>query len=689
MQVLDLQEKIKKVKKSINQKLKKIDLLDFKYNLIKRREIAASQILRDIEKNHLFFKDWYTLNILLERIYQLEHSYIVYPEKRSKNLNFGLLYEQAKEYYKLQHTISLLNSNKIIFLENENGKIRQYYTEQHPITTIPSSFRYGVIQSYIEQDIFRYVFDLELRDLIKSELYSNYLTEYYNKRLLPFLTRDSINFIYLILQSIIDNFMYHGTPYFIQEGILHVSKCDLNDLINHLRKRFDNENIDFFIEKMIKRTDPDHATFQFFYYDEDENYVLISFQSLQILHKAVYSHLIIQKRGYDSNYKGEIIENLVHTELNIFDLILYDLDGNPLVEIPLLEQKYGDLDVLGYNNEYLILIEAKYWDRPILSSLEEQIEKFYKRCKYIEENYDQLGVPKKIDKSYKFLKIFYTPYAPYEKYKDIMIFPSRSQIIQYIYQFIPKKEVELLPKDTFLENLIQRYNDLIPYTIDVHTIDNTISFNKYRIQDAEVVKFDENEIIFLIFNLQGQRFEIYCELNEYIYKDLISQKIKRKDFLRIGIANILGLWNRMQLMCFKQVDYDELYIDVINLYREPIMADEVYQIFKTHNLNIRTLREHCIRKNQNIYSAIGHVLAMNTFTDFKIVQCKCGEVMSISKKIMIELQEEYLDKKIKCKYCDPLHHSRIERILSKKLYTLKNKLTDLDFKEFFFFKEGK
>ena len=131
-----------------------------------------------------------------------------------------------------------------------------------------------------------------------------------------------------------------------------------------------------------------------FIYNKETDLVLICFQSLNIIFKALYKRLKIKKKGQEGNYKGEIFEDLIHSNLNIFELKLYHpLTHKPFIGIQLDDKKYGDIDIMGYNDEFLILIESKYWNLPILSSLEKELDKFYERCNYIQKDLDVLKIP--------------------------------------------------------------------------------------------------------------------------------------------------------------------------------------------------------------------------------------------------------------------------------------------------------
>jgi len=673
-----LEEELIRVRKLVKRKLKKCNLEALKHSSIQKREELAGKIIQNIREHHKLLEEWFTLNLIISLIFSMETSNLIFPKNSDYHVNKEILYSQVNSMYKIKHLISLLKFDKIRYIRQENGEEVIYKTEKAPITSLPSSFKASDTgPTEFEYGIFQAYFSRELEDLIKSELYSQYLKSYYNERILPFLRPRNALQLYFILKFIIDNFSYIGSPLTTQKGLISIVKS--SDLKNILKEKFDQSEIESFFHNMIVRDSKNPSSFSFFYYNETTKEIIIPYQSLEILLISIYSHVDLPKKGEESNFKGNYLEELIHSELQVYDLTLYHPEDNsPFVGVKLEEKKYGDIDILGYNDEYVLLIESKFWYRPTLQILEPEIEKFYQRCKYVENNLEQFGILKSKN-DLKFIKMFYSPFAPYRHYKDIVLFPTRFSIHLYLKDLISLKKVKSISHNNKIYDILKNVSGRHPYPIDLNKIDDKIPKNKYRLNDFRIIRYDSNEIVLMGFNQSGEKHQIFCNIYTEIYDLLITSDVREGDYIKCILFNQLGNWAKIQLISFKPVEYDNLYIRLLNLYRNEKHLDEIYEVFKKNNFDLEKLVNHCIRKNQSIFHAIGFVLAAN---DNKLVgtQCDCGEIMHYKPQIYEKLLNLYPNRNVKCKYCDHNYKLKLQMITGTQLYTYTNKITDLDLK---------
>lgn len=674
-----LEEELIRVRKLVKKKLKKCNLEALKHSSIQKREELAGKIIQNIREHHKLLEEWFTLNLIISLIFSIETSNLIFPKNSDYRVNLEILYSQVNSMYKIKHLISLLKFDKIRYIRQENGEEVIYKTEKAPITSLSSIFKSSDIGSTeFEYGIFQAYFSRELEDLIKSELYSQYLKSYYNERILPFLRPSNALLLYFILKYIIDNFSYIGFPLRAQKGLISIVKS--GDLKNILKEKFDQSEIESFFHNMIIRDSKSPSSFSFFYYNDSTKEIIIPYQSLEILLISIYSHVDLPKKGEESNIKGNNLEELIHSELQVYDLILFHPEDNSaFVGVTLEEKKYGDIDILGYNDEYVILIESKFWYRPTLQILEPEIEKFYQRCKYVENNLEQFGILKSKNEM-QFIKMFYTPFAPYQNYKDILLFPTRFSIHFYLKDLLPMKKIKSISHDNEIYGILENASGRHPYAIDLSKINEKIPKNKYRLNDARIIQYNNNEIRLMIFNQSGAEYPIYCNLDPESYNLLVASDLEEGDYIKCILFNQLGNWARIQFISFKPVEYDDLHIRLLNLYRNAEDIDEIYKVFKKNKFDLEKLVNHCIRKNQSIYHAIGFVLAGNDSQSVGI-QCDCGEIMHYDPQIYEKLLELYPNRNVKCKYCDPDYKLKLQMITGSQFYTYKNKFTDLDFKE--------
>jgi len=83
----DINSKIEQIRKNLDTELNKINLREFKENLLKQRENFAIKIQDNPEENHNLFKNWYVINLLKDRIDYLLKLNIKNSKKQINDFN--------------------------------------------------------------------------------------------------------------------------------------------------------------------------------------------------------------------------------------------------------------------------------------------------------------------------------------------------------------------------------------------------------------------------------------------------------------------------------------------------------------------------------------------------------------------------------------------------------------------------
>lgn len=96
------------------------------------------------------------------------------------------------------------------------------------------------------------------------------------------------------------------------------------------------------------------------------------------------------------------------------------------------------------------------------------------------------------------------------------------------------------------------------------------------------------------------------------------------------------------------------------IWKDENLAEDIKLVLIENNLSLEKLISCCSRKGQNITEAMGAVLAMND-SNFVILQCQCGEIVSFNDKTYGKYIEEY-GEKILCKRCDPAFMQKMQSL---------------------------
>ncbi len=659
----------------------KIDFKQFKNEAILERELISNHICQDFRQNHSLFEDWFSNNYFIQKCDELGKN----QEKKlidTIEFDFEFIFNLVKELYLLQIQISLLQRDLIIFIKDNNSNIRSYRTEKNPITKLPDIFYSELTEISFDQELFESSFAQSLKNLIESERFSRYQKLYFNNRLFPFLTPDQAELFYFIFQYILENF--RGKVSLSEEEII-IPSLEVEEFRTFLQKKFSQKEVDWFLKNMIFRNAQKSCPFNLFNYQDNDNSIIIPYYSLQLLHTGLYKYMKIPQLGDDQNFKGSYFEDSIYNLLTGFDLNLTSpINGSKLIRIPNPEKTNEEImDVMGYNQSVIVLIESKSWDTPILESLEEELEKFRLKCEYVINKVEKFGISK-IDR--EVIRIFFTPFPPLEEWKGIHLFPATLSIYNYLSHKIKLKQPEFLPEDPKIVQLIESMTDYMPYSKDLHEFDPNIPENRFRVQDMQVVTYDDYEITLTAFNPHGEGLKIHCGISKKMHAMLTQHSISEGSYIKGVFANILGLWNYIQMMHFKPTVYDPLFLKIIDLYRDDSqIIFEIYRVFKKYSLDLIKLIGCCERKNENIYWAIGSVLSMDK-SGQSIIQCDCGEIMSFDPDLYEKFKTTYPNDAKKCKLCDAEHDEKIKNVIGQNFIRLTHKITDFDVKKMQFHK---
>jgi len=367
------------------------------------------------------------------------------------------------------------------------------------------------------------------------------------------------------------------------------------------------------------------------------------------------------------------MENYIFVFLNSYELeTRHPITNKPLVNVPHPERNEEIADVMAYNSRYVFVIESKFWDAPLLSDIEVELEKFSKKIEYIKSNLDKFGItPPKI-----VLPVFYTLFPPYAMWGDIRLFPSVLAIGFYLNKIVERKELKLLSESPELKRALDSVKDSSVGSIDAHEIDHEIEENRFRIQEGVVRKYDEKEVTVKIQNPFGYPFEIAPDLTEKTYREMKEAGIKEGDTIRMGLVNISGTWSITQFLYFvpvsrplsEQVPDIELRRrqlgDLLRMYDEEAFREQTQAFFASQGIDLGKLQKCCDEKDLDIHIAVASILAVDVSTS-KIVQCKCGEVMWFDNKLYESLRKTFPNEIVKCKRCDSLYFQKLSIALDR------------------------
>ena len=342
----------------------------------------------------------------------------------------------------------------------------------------------------------------------------------------------------------------------------------------------------------------------------------------------------------------------------------------------------GEIDVAGFKEEKVIVIESKFWESSNVSEIERELDKFERRLVVFKHNMDKHG----FSKDMKVIPLFYNPWPPFPKYGNsgIIIIPSLSALIRYLVSnFTPivrpyakssEQIAQVLADDTEDHLFMSDLSSYLPLEKDM-----------FRIQDIQVYEIDENEIVANSYVSMGYSLPFTYDVDDECLSKIKNFGVKKGTVLRVCTYNLMGYWFNIQIVDFKIISLDEAFdpdrvLAKLNYeqYDESLahlIAGEngylLSEIKLRYGLNLKKFFDWAVASGHNVYSATGTLLRRASIPGQKLYQCECGEIPSMSKEVYSELIKRY-GNDLKCGKCDPLLLKKIKEFSGDNTLTFHN-----------------
>ncbi len=560
------------------------------------------------------------------------------------------------------------------------------WTENERLRAVPSSVVNGITAEIGEgwtaldslEKIFGHDLVYPIRELIASEALSRSLPAVFHRRLAPDLSNASKATVFSRVCASLAAFIGFtiGPAFRSNNGILPVRDQSLEFMKQLLEKEFDKEQIAWFfsLASKVKGSKLEGLGYSTLVRDSSAQLTYLPYHSLFMLSVRTYKYTTSTNIGSAANYKGRAIEDVLFNGATACLQTTHPRNSRKLLRYQLPDGK-GDLDVAGFDKSNLLLIEAKFWDSPTIDSLEEELDKFMQRIEYVRQNLSKLG----FEPGLKITPVFFTPYAPFPKWQEIILLPSISSIISFIFTKFGSRTFELIAGDERIRQFVQTDRKERLMALDGSMVSSDIPENLYRIQDGVVDLLEDSEITVYAMTLAARAYPIFCEVSESVARQLRSSGVGPGTVIRMGLYNVLGGWAPTQL-CFFTVlksfeetkgQSAEVILTVANASsaKEDFVlrtwgdqaGRQILDFVKKWNVDFPKLLTRLDQKGQNYLSGVGIALGLQDMFDH-VEQCSCGEVFGLSKALAVQLRTLYRDEKLRCPGCDPEFSTKIRKL---------------------------
>jgi len=580
--------------------------------------------------------------------------------------------------------------NKLEALKNDSLQILSngafVSTEKDALTDLPGSVVDGISAEigrlWMALDPWEKAFGSEMlfpvREAIVSERLSRTLRSVFHRRLVPELrnSADSGTFSEICLNLAAFVSFDLGSTFRTEKGILPVRDDTFDFMKMELGERFDKARVAWFFELMKKTMASkfEGLGHSALIRDSSRHITYMPYHTLCMLSTCIRTHAKSKDFGKARNYKGSAIEDVMFNAITAYLQTVHPRNGRKLRRYP-LPDSMGDVDVAGFDAKNLLLIEAKFWNSPTVGDLEEELDKFKRRFDYVQKNLAKLG----FDNSLKVIPIFFTPYAPFPKFHEILLLPSFSAVLFFLQTKFDPRQFRLIEGDERINKFVQTDHGEHLDAYDGSWVSGDIRENTYRIQDGVVDSFVSDEITVYVMGPSGNTYTIICELNETIASQLRDSGVGPGTVIRMGLYNLLGGWAPTQLCFFRVVKNSgdtqgltpRMMLTLANASSAQRgfvigtwgikLGNEILAFIDRWKIDLPSLLARLDQKGQNYLSGLGAALGLQNMWDH-LAQCGCGDVFATSKELATQLSKTYADGKLRCRSCDPELETKIRTL---------------------------
>ena len=644
----------------------------FRFALSKREE-AAARLLQDADDLDLA-RTW------VAAAYLLVKSSVCSSDTGAVPLNEVLF--SSEEVIRLDDRVQALQNNNIEVLD-DGTFVR---TEKERITEVPGSVLQE-IRAEIGGD-WNALDDMDkvlgndivypIREVIASETLSRSFSSVFHRRLAPDLnTPWKTTAFSEICMSLAAEIAFTIGPAFESDiGVLPVSNDLFKFIKRTLEKEFGKRRITWFFSLVGQKSRYKLGSlgYSVIVREASSRLVYLPYHTLYMLALNSYKYTASRNIGIAANYKGRVLEDLLFNAVTPVLNTKHPENGAKLLRYR-LPRDNGDIDVGGFNGRNLLLVEAKFWDEPTIASLEKELEKFKRRTEYVQQNLTQLGFKKGL----KITPVFFTPYAPFSKWKGILLMPSVSALILFLLTKFGKRRFKLILGDSRIRQFVQTDEGERLFALDGSRISSQIPEDTYRVQDGVVVSVEDDEVTVYVMTPPGRVYPLFCEVTKSVVQQLKGSGVEPGTVIRMGLFNVLGGWAPVQLCCFRveksaeetKGQSPDMILTLANAssaQEEFVLSTwgdhlgkEILDFLKRWNIDLPKLLARFNEKGQNYLSGVGIALGLADIYDH-VEQCSCGDVFGTSKDLAARLPTLYSDGKLRCKSCDPEFPTKIHQL---------------------------
>lgn len=672
----DLQKKLENYLRNFKQISKKSDLSVSIQVILKYRETAAKALIDNPEDEN-------AVDIWISSLYTLANL----PEKGQgdRSIKPNALLEAGKRIAKTMSMITLIVQNRIVILENGQS----CYTELQPLFHTSEDVNRKIFeeQGFTELSPQARILEQMMKahmtehlTMVESETLNRKLRFYYPKYLLPYKQTELIK----IFEKIAFYVSFQVSGALSTNFQSNVGLYVLDSLRYDMFKNQMIETYGDYSSKILSTKGPvrngENLGLRLFIEDSERNEVSMPYYSLILLTKIIYKW--IHSTPEYSKRLGEEPEDWIYNIVKGYLDTTSPINGKRLIRYKLGKKK-PEIDVIGYNDCKIVLIESKFWESSNVSSLEEELTKFEKRVTFFNENKIQYGFSEKQE----IIPIFYFPWPPFTKYGSlgIMLVPSLSAIIWFLLTNFPPRRRSLVKATDKIIEFLKNDNEERLFMTDLSDY-LEVEPDMYTIQDVQVDEINENEITVFSYVAIGFAAPFIFDLDDDVLEELKKQGVKHGSLLRACTYNLRGYWGDIQLVAFKILSVEGLFspneILAVKNPREydrflaatfgPELSQELLDFTKRRKISLQRYMRWAEDSGHNVFMAVGTLLARGDIPGTVLSQCDCGEVTNMQNEIYSEFVKKY-GQNVKCKNCDPGLKNKIEGIVGSNVFQMEGK----------------
>lgn len=671
-----LMENLKANMKDFKQCSYNVNLSETVNDLIKAREISAKALLSNPEDSEAAIK-WISCLYTLANV----------PKKTSgtRAVSSSDLLTIGRKIVNAISQITLCEQDKLVSLET--GEL--CYTELQPLfhTTRdvddqsfdeirfkPSSTEARILERIMKAGMTEHLDAVESETLNRNFKYCfpKFLLPYKETKRMQAFEKTALTISFQVSRAL-------GPDFSSRIGIFAVDMLGYNQLKKQLGAELGSLTAGLFSGKSASLAG-ENLGYYIFIEDTEQNRVYLTYYSLILLIKIIYKW-IRNSPGY-SNRLGEAPEDWIY---NILTGYLYT--NSPITGEKLLRYKLGkkkpEIDVIGYNDNKIVLVESKFWESSNVPEVEAELARFEKRIEHFDKNREQYG----FSKDQEIITLFYFPWPPFPKYGKfaIKLIPSISAIMWYLLTNFPPKRRPFVRPTEDINNFLNDDNEERLFMSDLSDI-LEVEKDMFRIQDVQVDYIEENEITVFSYIPLGFATPFIFDIDKDCKRELKIQGVKHGSLIRTCTYNLRGYWSDIQLVSFKVLSLNTPFNpDEILIERNPNQYDsflaatfgselskDLLNLIKKRKISLQRYIKWAEDSGHNVSIAVETLLARGNFPNFVLSQCDCGEVVGMNENLYSEFTKRH-GPNVKCKNCDPDMKRKIENIVGANIFQIDGK----------------